>query len=112
MTHPWQSRGLLEWKWAAYQSMSTSPVKRCMSVVAVRELLDTLKMAGGNFLPARTEGSGTLRNICQSCASGFLSCKAGTIYGSCNRDLGGVPYNFHLDISKQWGFSQHGRSCG
>jgi len=49
-------------------------------------------------LPARTEGSGTLGNICQSCASGFLSCKAGTIYGSCNRGLGGVPYNFHLGI--------------
>ena len=57
-------------------------------------------------------GSGTLGKICQSRASGLLSCKADTICGSCNRDLGGVPYNFHLGISKLRGSSQYRRSHG
>jgi hypothetical protein len=50
----------------------------------VREPLDTPRMAGGNFVAAtrRTEGSGKLGNITESCISGLLSCKAGATYGS------------------------------
>ena len=88
--------------------MGMWPVKRWVSAEAVQEPLDTPRMAEGNFLAVRTEGSGILGNICQSCASGLLSSsKVDTIYGSCNRGLGGVPYNSHLDISKEWGFSQY-----
>ena len=57
-------------------------------------------------------GSRTLGNICQRCARGLLSCKAGTLYGHRNRGLGGVPYDFRLDISKHWGFSQHVEGTG
>jgi len=86
--------------------------KEVGEVEVVREPLDTPRMAGGIFLAARAEGSGTLGNICQSCASGSLSCKAGTMYDSCNRGLGEVSYNVHLSISKQRGSSQYCRSSG
>lgn len=50
----------------------------------MREPLDTPRLAGGNFVAAtqRTEGSGKLGNISESCISGLLSCKAGATYGS------------------------------
>jgi len=102
--HPRKSIGFPEWRWAAHQSMSMWPVKRWTSVEVVREPLDTPRTAGGNFLAVSTEGSGTLANIFQSCSSRLLSCKAGTMYGSCNQGLGGVPYNFCPGIlnSKKW----------
>ena len=83
--------------------------RRVRRVSRVREPPDTPRVAEGN----EDGGPRTLGNFCQRCASRLLPFKAGTIYGCCNRGLGGYHTISTLTLLEQhWGFSQHAEVTG